>query len=75
MRANLARLFLRSLRAIFERVGTLDGRLAARLGTLRPSSLDSNWVRHVSTYDPARTASIAVVQRSSSVESLTVAST
>ena len=73
--AEVASLLLGPFGAIFERVGPLDGGRSARLGTLRSGAFDSNLVGHRQAYEPARTASIAAVQRSSREESLTVAST
>ena len=75
MATQVAGLLLRFSRAVFQRVGTDDRGFTARLRTLGPSPLDPKLVGHDSAYAPARTASIAVVQRSSRVESLTVAST
>ena len=75
MRSEIASLLFGPFGAIFKRVGPLNRGFSARLGTLRSGAFNSKLVGHCRAYDPARTASIAVVQRSSRVESLTVAKT
>ena len=75
MDAQIAELLFCLLRAVFEAICTCNRGFAPGFGTLGPSPFHSQFVGHGTTYDPTRTASIAAVQRSSRVESLTVAST